>query len=57
MMLTVRRQLGCAGALLGYITRQRTEAGECENDLFEVSGLELMRLYTIACTRRSKQRS
>ncbi|CDR44185.1 RHTO0S09e00958g1_1 [Rhodotorula toruloides] len=36
--------LGCAGALLGYITRQRTEAGELENDLFEVSGLELMRL-------------
>ncbi|GAA6050088.1 hypothetical protein NBRC10513_001384 [Rhodotorula toruloides] len=39
-----RRKLGCAGALLGYITRQRTEAGELENDLFEVSGLELMRL-------------
>ncbi|BGP33912.1 hypothetical protein JCM10296v2_005721 [Rhodotorula toruloides] len=36
--------LGCAGALLGYIIRQGTEAGELENDLFEVSGLELMRL-------------
>lgn len=33
---------------MGYITRSRSEAGELENDLFEVSGLELMRLYVFS---------
>ncbi|GAA5933957.1 hypothetical protein JCM10213_008486 [Rhodosporidiobolus nylandii] len=36
--------LGCAGALLGFISRARTSAGDLDAGDFEVTGLELLRL-------------
>ncbi|GAA5900677.1 hypothetical protein JCM5296_006745 [Sporobolomyces johnsonii] len=36
--------LGCAAALLTYISRTKTAAGDLHTDGFEVAGLELMRL-------------
>ncbi|GAA5920451.1 hypothetical protein JCM1841_004561 [Sporobolomyces salmonicolor] len=36
--------LGCAAALLTYISRTKTAAGDLQTDGFEVAGLELMRL-------------
>ncbi|GAA5874385.1 hypothetical protein JCM8547_005384 [Rhodosporidiobolus lusitaniae] len=39
--------LGCAGALLGFVSRAKTSAGDLEADDFEVTGLELLKLDKI----------
>ncbi|GAA5919798.1 hypothetical protein JCM6882_003420 [Rhodosporidiobolus microsporus] len=36
--------LGCAGALLAFVSRSRSSAGELDGDEFEVAGLELLKL-------------
>ncbi|GAA6033865.1 hypothetical protein JCM8097_000376 [Rhodosporidiobolus ruineniae] len=36
--------LGCAGALLSFVSRSRSSAGELDGDGFEVRGLELLKL-------------
>ncbi|GAA5820833.1 hypothetical protein JCM11251_001834 [Rhodosporidiobolus azoricus] len=40
-------QLGCAGALLSYVARLRTSAGELDGEGFEVRGLELLKLNKV----------
>ncbi|GAA6004146.1 hypothetical protein JCM10207_002453 [Rhodosporidiobolus poonsookiae] len=39
--------LGCAGALLGYLSRKKSLAGELEGDDLEVTGIELLNLNKI----------